>query len=93
MGLQQAIDAPAFHTSHYVNSFWPRNIKLQSLTLEGRFAPDVIKELTKRGHRIEVADDWSIGRLCAVGREVRRGEQVLRAAANPRGTQDYAIGR
>jgi gamma-glutamyltranspeptidase / glutathione hydrolase len=92
-GLQQAIDAPAFHTGHFVNSFWPRDIKLQSLTMEGRFAPDVVKELSRRGHRVEVTDDWSIGRLCAVGREVRRGAQVLRAAANPRGTQDYAIGR
>src|SRR5205807_1266370 len=39
MNLQEAIDAPAFHTEHLVSSFWPREFSAGSLMLENRF-PD-----------------------------------------------------
>jgi gamma-glutamyltranspeptidase/glutathione hydrolase len=93
MNLQEAIDAPAFHTDHLPSSFWPREIAPGSVTLEGRYAPAVVEDLRRRGHRVAVADDWSEGRLSAVGREVQQGMQVVKAAANPRGMQGYAIAR
>lgn len=34
---------------------------------------------------------WSLGRLCAVGRDPGTG--LLTAGANPRGMQGYAVGR
>jgi gamma-glutamyltranspeptidase / glutathione hydrolase len=37
-----------------------------------------------------VAEPWSLGRLSAVAREA---DGTLRAAANPRGMQGYAVGR
>ena len=37
----------------------------------------------RRGHRVEVADAWSLGRTCAAGRDPATG--FLRAAANARG--------
>ena len=92
-GLQQAIDAPAFHSNHLIASFWPRDFKPRSLSIEGRFAPATIDALRRRGHNLTVTDDWSLGRLCAVGRERSGTVDILRAAANPRGTQDFAIGR
>ena len=46
--------------------------------------------LQDRGHEVEVSAPWSLGRVSAVGRE-RDG--VLKAAANPRGAQGYAVGR
>lgn len=92
-GLQQAIDAPAFHSNHLIASFWPRDFKPRSLSIEGRFAPATIDALRRRGHDLTVTDDWSLGRLCAVGRERSGTADILRAAANPRGTQDFAIGR
>jgi gamma-glutamyltranspeptidase len=42
-----------------------------------------------RGHIVDVTDDWSLGRVSAVGRE----NGVLKAGANPRGMQGYAVGR
>jgi gamma-glutamyltranspeptidase/glutathione hydrolase len=48
-----------------------------------------IEELKRRGHRVEVNDPWSIGRVTAACREGR----LLKAAANPRFMQGYAIGR
>ncbi|WP_342362840.1 gamma-glutamyltransferase family protein [Terrarubrum flagellatum] len=92
-GLQQAIDAPTFQTGHHIGSFWPREFKPQSLTIEKRVGAGVIADLAKRGHKVEAVDDWALGRLCAVGIERDYGEQVLRCAANPRNSQDYAIGR
>jgi len=87
--LQQAIDAPAWHTEHFPASFWPRLARPGVLVLEGRVAPEVVKDLRGRGHIVEVGDDWSEGRLTAASRH----EGWLRAAANPRGMQAYAAGR
>ncbi|WP_343232602.1 gamma-glutamyltransferase family protein [Microvirga antarctica] len=91
--LQQAIDAPAFHTGHLISSFWPREFKPSSVILEKRFGQDVGKALEARGHRIEWAAEWSLGRLCAVGRETAGNDVILKSAANARGMQDYAVGR
>lgn len=88
--LQQAIDAPAWHTEHFPASFWPRLARPGVLVLEGRIAPEVIKDLRGRGHVVEVGEDWSEGRLTAAS---RGDDGWLRAAANPRGMQAYAAGR
>jgi len=44
-----------------------------------------------RGHDVTVVDAWSPGRLSAVSQDPENG--LLRAAANPRGMQGYAVGR
>jgi len=91
--LQEAIDAPGFHTEHMVNSFYPRLARPGSLILENRFPAETIADLARRGHRVEVGEAWSEGRLSACGR-VRDGESwLLKAGANPRGMQGYAVGR
>jgi gamma-glutamyltranspeptidase / glutathione hydrolase len=89
LNLQEAIDAPEFHTDHLVSSFYPRGFARRSLELEGRFADDVIDRLRARGHDVTVTSDWSLGRVTAVERD----DGQLRAAANPRGMQGYAVGR
>jgi gamma-glutamyltranspeptidase/glutathione hydrolase len=87
--LQQAIDAPAWHTEHFPISFWPRTARPGVLVVEGRVPHASVAELKRRGHVVEVGPLWSEGRLTAASREgVRR-----KAAANPRGMQGYAAGR
>jgi gamma-glutamyltranspeptidase/glutathione hydrolase len=87
--LQEAIDAPAWHSEHFPSSFWPRTARPGVLVVEGRVPKATVAELERRGHRVEVGPDWSEGRLTAAARDgVRR-----RAAANPRGMQGYAAGR
>jgi gamma-glutamyltranspeptidase/glutathione hydrolase len=94
MNLQQAIDAPAWHIDHFPSSFWPRQITLNKLIVEARFAAAQVDALRGAGHDVKVGEPWSEGRLSACSRERdARGRIVLRAAANPRGMQGYAVGR
>jgi gamma-glutamyltranspeptidase/glutathione hydrolase len=87
--LQQAIDAPSFHSEHWRSSFWPRRSHPAKLVLEGRFPESTIISLKARGHEVEIGGAWTEGRLSAVQIE---SERVL-AGANPRGMQGYAVGR
>jgi gamma-glutamyltranspeptidase/glutathione hydrolase len=89
MNLQEAIDAPAFMSDHFPSSFYPRHADPGRLEVEARWGDAVIASLRERGHDVEVTGAWSQGRLSAVTRE----NGVLRAAANPRGMQGYAVGR
>jgi gamma-glutamyltranspeptidase/glutathione hydrolase len=88
---QQAIDAPALHTTSAVGSFWPRVWEPGGAVVERRVGGVAIEELRRRGHRVVVSPDWSLGRLSAVTRDPATG--ALGAAANPRGAQGYAAGR
>jgi gamma-glutamyltranspeptidase/glutathione hydrolase len=89
MNLQEAIDAPAFHTDHFPSSFWPRGSVPRSLSVEARVGEAVIADLRRRGHEVEVTPPWSLGRVSAIARD----GGFLYAGANARGMQGYAAGR
>ncbi len=93
LNLQEAIDAPSFHSEHFPSSFYPRGANPGRLVIEARFPQATQAELRRRGHDLEVGDDWSEGRMSAVTRVEEDGTPVLRAAANPRLMQGYAAGR
>jgi gamma-glutamyltranspeptidase / glutathione hydrolase len=94
MNLQEAIECPAWHIEHFPASFWPRPVKLNRLILEDRFPSHVIDALRHAGHDVSVGPSWSEGRITACAQEMLSGGQrILRAAANPRGMQGYAVGR
>jgi len=88
---QQAIDAPAFHTTHALSSFWPRIWNPAGVVVERRLGPEVIEELRRRGHAVTVSPAWSLGRLSTVTRDPATG--ALGGAANARGAKGYAVGR
>ena len=89
LNLQEAIDAPGFSTAHFPNSFYPRETDIGHLAVEGRFPKETIDKLIKKGHKVIIDNDWSLGRMTAASKD---GE-ILKAAANPRFMQGYAIGR
>jgi gamma-glutamyltranspeptidase/glutathione hydrolase len=89
MNLQEAIDAPAWHSEHFPISFWPRTSRPGVLQIEQRVPQAARDELARRGHIVEVEPEWSEGRLTAAAKDGKR----RRAAANPRGMQGYAAGR
>lgn len=91
MSPQEAIDAPALHTTAMPGSFWPRTWTPHGVVAESRLGPAVLDGLRARGHEVVDAGPWSLGRLSVVTRDPRTGE--LGAAANPRGAQGYAAGR
>jgi gamma-glutamyltranspeptidase / glutathione hydrolase len=93
MNLQEAIDCPAFHTEHMPSSFYPRSAHPGIVALESRFPEATRAALARRGHRLRVGDAWSEGRLSGCAREETTDGTVLKAAANPRGMQGYAVGR
>jgi gamma-glutamyltranspeptidase / glutathione hydrolase len=90
MGIQEAIDAPCFHTEHWPSSFWPRVARPGKVVIEGRYPDAVLTALQARGHKAETGDDWSEGRLSAARLEP---DGQMFAGANPRGMQGYAVGR
>jgi gamma-glutamyltranspeptidase / glutathione hydrolase len=89
--LQEAIDAPTWHTTSLPGSFYPRDMTPAGLVVEDRIGEGVLDELERRGHDVTRAGPWTLGRMCAVTRDPGTGD--LMAAANPRGEQGYACGR
>ena len=88
--MQQAIDAPGFGSSHWPNSFYPRQAEPGKMSIESRVGKEIIADLRARGHIVTVGDLWPEGWICAssitpIGQ--RSG------AASPRGVQAYAVGR
>jgi gamma-glutamyltranspeptidase/glutathione hydrolase len=49
----------------------------------------VADALAARGHQVEIGPPWSEGRLSAA--RIEGG--LMKAGANPRGMQGYAVGR
>ncbi|OWV67032.1 gamma-glutamyltransferase [Rhizobium sp. R339] len=90
LNLQAAIDQPLFHTAHFPSSFYPRTREPGSLMVEANFGADVLDALARKGHKLTVADPWTIGRLTAARRDA---DGLMRAAATPRLMQAYAVGR
>ena len=90
MDLQAAIDAPNHHTEAFPSSFYPRETRPRHVAVESRAGAATMDGLRARGHDVEESDAWSLGRVSMVARD-RDGE--LRAGANPRGMQGYAVGR
>jgi gamma-glutamyltranspeptidase/glutathione hydrolase len=89
LDLQAAIDMPLFTSRHFPQSFYPRTFEPKRLLVEERFGAAAIEGLKRRGHDVQVEGPWSLGRVCAVGRQ----DGMVIAAATPRLMQAYAIGR
>lgn len=90
LNLQEAIDLPLFHTQHFPSTFYPREARPGHLTVEESVGEATLADLARRGHRLERAPAWTVGRLTAAEKSANG---LLRAAATPRLMQAYAAGR
>ena len=90
LNLQEAIDAPLFHTQHMNSSFFPRTAFKGEMMAEKSFGEKTLRELRERGHTVNEAEEWTVGRLTAASRSA---DGLLKAAATPRLMQAYAVGR
>jgi gamma-glutamyltranspeptidase / glutathione hydrolase len=90
LNLQAAIDAPAWHTTAFPSSFYPRSWQPGEVVVESRLGDANLADLQLRGHALVDAGPWELGRMSAVSSQP---DGFLRAAANPRSMQGYAVGR
>ena len=81
-GLREAADRPSFNSLHMPLSFWPRARRPNVVQMEADWDADVIAELRRRGHEVELVPAQSQGWPCAV-RATSAG--VFSAAASARG--------
>ena len=90
MNLQEAIDAPTFHSIHFPSSFYPHDAKAGGLVVEGRISEATRKDLAARGHKVQATGNWSNGKVMAVRLDADRG--ALAGAVSPRGQIGYVMG-
>ena len=92
MDPQEAIEEPRVSTWSFPGSFWPHAYNPGLVGIEGRIPSESVSELERRGHHVEVWDQWSTrtGNLNAI--EIDRQRGILRAGADAR-HEAYAIGR
>jgi len=90
MNLQEAADAPNFHTAHFPSSFYPHGALPGSVVVESRIKEEVISSLKSRGHEVLVTGDWSNGRVLGIQYDAVSG--VISGAASPRLETGYAMG-
>ena len=88
LDVQQALDAPTFHTQHFPSSFYPRAQHPGLVVIEEPIPESVRAELARRGHKIEVVPPWSNGRVLGIRSE--RG--LIFGGASPRRETAYAMG-
>ncbi len=90
LALQEAVDTASWHVEHAPSSFHPRRARPGELEIETSFPEATLKALERRGHRLVAVPPWSLGRVTAV---CRQADGTLRAAADARSGQAYAVGR
>jgi gamma-glutamyltranspeptidase/glutathione hydrolase len=90
MDLQEALDAPTLHTTHFPGSFYPHAASPGGVRAEARIPSAVLDDLAARGHSIRMDGEWSHGQVTAVAYDA---SGVLSGAASPRGRVAYVMGR
>jgi len=89
MNPQEAVEAARFETAHFVSSFADHRFSPGSLSLEKRFGEQIIGEMKKRGHKVDVNENFSPtsaptiviydpkSKLIQAGADVRRGRYAI----------------
>jgi gamma-glutamyltranspeptidase/glutathione hydrolase len=91
MDLQEALDAPSVHTTHFPGSFYPHDADPGECRIESRVPTEIRAELESRGHVVKVDGPWTHGQVTAVAFDPE--SRVVSGAASPRGRVAYVMGR
>jgi len=86
LDIQSAIEAPRWLSGRRLV-----NQPEGSLTLEGRFSIKVVEELRKRGHQVNVVEDWSSDMGCSHGIIIHPENGLRMGGSDPR-SDGAAIG-
>jgi gamma-glutamyltranspeptidase/glutathione hydrolase len=90
MNVQEAVDAPNFHSSHFPASFYPHSADPCAMAIENRVSKETIESLKAKGHDVHVVHAWSHGRVLGIRYDADTG--VMYGAASPRLETGYAMG-
>jgi len=90
MDMQEAVDAPTFHSSHFPASFYPHSAEPGGLHIEENVPDGLIRALRDLGHDVMVDRPWSHGRVMGIGYDREHG--VLRGVSTARLETGYAMG-
>jgi gamma-glutamyltranspeptidase/glutathione hydrolase len=90
LDVQDAIDAPSFHSTHCPSSFYPRKANPGEVVVEARVPRPVLDELASRGHKVTVVPGWTHNFTTAVIFHPGRG--LIEGGASSRGERNYALG-
>ena len=91
MDMQQAMDAPSFHTTHFINSFYPHNTQNGTIFVEQGVDTRVLYDLQARGHKLHLLPPDSNGQVCAAALNHDTG-MLEGAASFKEDGQAYAFG-
>ncbi len=89
MNLQEALDAPTVHSVHFPSSFYPRAAFPARVVAESRIPSDVLDNLRRRGHEVELVGDWANGKVMGIRWHEDKG--VIAGAASAKNTIGYAM--
>ncbi len=89
MNLQEALDAPTVHSTHFPSSFYPRAAFPARVVAESRISADAIEELKRRGHEVELTDAWANGKVMGIRWHEEKG--VIAGAASAKNNIGYAM--
>jgi len=91
MGLQEALDKPSFHTNHFINSFYPKNVVLGTVFAEESIGTEELIKLQEKGHTLSIGKNFNHGQVCAV--KINHETGVVEGGASAKGDgQAYAAG-
>ena len=90
MGVQQALDAPLFHSEHFPASFYPHNQSPGRVVIEERIPAPIRAALADRGHDVHTCGAWELGRVMGIRFDEQRG--LVYGGASARGETAYAQG-
>ncbi len=82
MNIQEAVDAPTFFSKHMPSSFYPRQAFPGQFDIEDRISPEVLEELRRRGHNVNLVDPWGNGKVMGIRYDKERG--TIYAGTSPR---------
>lgn len=90
MDLQEAIDKPAFHTMHFRNSFYPKDINVGTVFLEKGISLEEMIRLQDMGHKLHILN-YNDSEVCSVRINHETG-CIEGAASFKYDGQSYAFG-
>lgn len=85
MTIPEAIEAPRLSSEHTPGFFAPHASEPNRVRIEPRFGEEVLAELRRRGHDLDVAPDWTEGFVSCAAYDADTG--LIEAGCDPRGSK------